>query len=162
MNITTKHVTVASLYAALYATITILETVTVGTLAYGPIQVRVSDALLPLPMIHGVPAAIGLAIGCFIANAYATGNIIDMVFGSIANLVAGVLAAKASKGKPLLASTYAVLAVTLIVGTYLPLLFPIPLWFSYANIFAGEAIAIYLIGYPLLKILQKTYAHTQQ
>ncbi|OYT51231.1 MAG: hypothetical protein B6U76_11320 [Desulfurococcales archaeon ex4484_217_2] len=133
MNITTKHVTVASLYAALYATITILETVTVGTLAYGPIQVRVSDALLPLPMIHGV-----------------------------ANLVAGVLAAKASKGKPLLASTYAVLAVTLIVGTYLPLLFPIPLWFSYANIFAGEAIAIYLIGYPLLKILQKTYARTQQ
>ncbi len=150
-----KPVTIASIYAALYATITILETVTVGTLAYGPIQVRVSDALLPLPMIHGIPAAIGLAIGCFVANAYATGNIIDIVFGSIANLVAGVLAAKASKGKPFLASTYAILAVTLIVGTYLPLLFPIPLWFSYASIFVGEAIAIYLIGYPLLKILQK-------
>ena len=110
-------------------------------------------------MIHGISAAIGLAIGCFIANAYATGNIIDIVFGSIANLVAGVLAAKASKGKPFLASTYAILAVTLIVGTYLPLLFPIPLWFSYTSIFAGEAIAIYLIGYPLLKILQK-HAHT--
>ena len=161
MSITAKNVTVASIYAALYATITILEIATVGTLAYGPVQVRVSDALLPLPMIHGVPAAIGLAVGCFIANAYATGNVIDMVFGSIANLVAGILAAKASKRKPILASTYAVLAVTLIVGTYLPLLFPIPLWFSYASIFAGEAIAIYLIGYPLLKILQKTHAHTQ-
>ncbi|OYT58923.1 MAG: transporter [Desulfurococcales archaeon ex4484_217_1] len=150
-----KAITTASIYAALYATITIAETIIGGTLAYGPVQVRVSDALLPLPMIHGIPAAIGLAIGCAVANAYATGNIIDMVFGSIANLVAGVLAAKISKGKPILACTYSVVAVTLIVGSYLPLLFPIPLWLSYTSILIGESIAIYLIGYPLLRILVK-------
>lgn len=156
MKKTTKSIPLVAIYAALYATITILEALIVGSLAYGPVQVRISDALLPLPMIHGIPAAIGLAIGCFVANAYATGNIIDMIFGSIANLVAGILAAKAARNKPLLASTYAVLSVTLIVGSYLPLIFPIPLWFSYLTIFAGEAIAIYVVGYPLLKVMQKT------
>ncbi|RLG76145.1 MAG: QueT transporter family protein [Thermoprotei archaeon] len=150
-----KAAAITAIYAALYAAITIGETVIGGTLAYGPIQVRISDALLPLPMIHGIPAAIGLALGCAVANAYATGNIIDIVFGSIANLVAGTLAAKASKGRPILASTYAVIAVTLIVGSYLPLLFPIPLWLSYLSILIGESIAIYLIGYPLLKYYKK-------
>ena len=153
-----KRLTVTALYAALYAAITIFEYMVVGPLAYGPIQVRVSDAMLPLPMIHGIPAAVGLSLGCVAANSFITGNPIDVVFGSVANLIAGVLSAKAHRGSIILAATYPVVVVSLIVGSYLPLLFPdFPIYVSVPSVFVGEVIAVYLIGIPLLKTLQKIY-----
>lgn len=154
MNV--RKITIIALYAAFYAGITIFEYMVVGPLAYGPVQVRVSDAMLPLPMIHGIPAAIGLFLGCFIANGFITGNPIDIVLGSFANLLSGVLTAKASRGNVLLAATYPVIVVSLIVGSYLPLLFPdFPIYISVLSVLVGEIIAVYGIGIPLLKALQK-------
>lgn len=152
----TRRVAITSVYAALYAGITVFEYIVVGPLAYGPIQVRVSDALLPLPMLHGVPAVIGLFVGCFIANSIITGNPIDVVFGSLANLISGYLTAKANRGSVLLAATYPVIIVSVIVGSYLPLLFPdFPIFISIPSVFLGEVIAVYVLGVPLLKTLQR-------
>jgi len=151
-----RRLSLIALYAALYAGITISEAITVGVLAYGPIQVRVSDALLPLPMIHGIPAAIGLAIGCVVANIFTTAHPLDITLGSMANLISGILIVKASRGNPILACTYPVIIVSLIVGSYLPLLFPdFPIHISILTVFIGEAIAIYGIGLPLLKLIMR-------
>lgn len=155
-TVNVKSIIITAVYAALYASITVFEYLVAGVLAYGPIQVRVSDAMLPLPMIHGVPAALGLALGCFIANSFITGNPVDVVFGSIANLISGLLVAKASRGSIVLATVYPIIVVSLIVGSYLPLLFPdFPIYLSIPSIFVGEFIAVFVIGLPLLKVLQK-------
>lgn len=151
-------ISITSFFAALYAAVTIVETALGGPLSYGIIQVRVSDALLPLPMIFGLPAAFGLFLGCIVANAYYMLNPLDVLFGSLANLVAGVLSAKLSNNNVLLAATYPVVAVTLIVGSYLPLLIPgVPLWFAYVSVGTGEVIACFIIGIPLLKAAQKAF-----
>jgi uncharacterized membrane protein len=149
-------IAIAALFAALYALITITQTVIVGPLAYGLVQVRVSDALLPLAMIFGIPSAVGLCIGTVVSNSYYFIGPVDIIFGSVANLIAGFLSAKYSKGNPLLAAAYPVVVVTLVVGTYLPelLFIDAPLWLFYISMFVGEFIACMLIGVPLLKAVQ--------
>jgi len=147
-----------ALFASLYASMTIVEAALGGPLAYGPVQVRVADALLPLPMIFGMPAAYGLCLGCIAANAFYMLGPLDVLLGSIANLVAGTLSAKLSGGRPFLAATYPVVVVTLIVGSYLPLFYVgVPLWLIYAGVAAGEAVACYGLGLPLLKVLLRAF-----
>jgi uncharacterized membrane protein len=135
-----------------------LEAALGGPIAYGPIQVRVADALLPLPMIFGMPAAYGLCLGCLAANAFYMLSPLDVVLGSIANLIAGTLSAKLSGGRLLLAATYPVIVITLIVGSYLPLFYAgMPPWLIYAGVAAGEAVACYGLGLPLLKALSRAF-----
>lgn len=149
-------IAVAALFAALYAVITIMETSLGGPLTYGFIQVRLSDSMLPLAMVFGIPSAIGLFLGAVVANAYYALGPLDIIFGSLANLIAGILSAKFSRGNPYLASMYPVVVVTLIVGSYLQLFFEgVPLWLIYGGVLAGELIACFVVGVPLLKIVQR-------
>lgn len=83
----TKYIVNAALIAALYAGLTFLSNV--FSLAYGPLQLRLSEALTILPLF--TPAAIpGLTIGCFISN-IASFNAIDMIFGTAATLAAAII-----------------------------------------------------------------------
>ena len=70
---------------ALYAVLTIL----LAPISYGPIQFRISEALCVLP--YFVPeTAMGLFVGCLLSNIY-TGNIFDIIFGSLATLLAAFI-----------------------------------------------------------------------
>ena len=105
-----------SLIAAVYAGLTYLSNI--FGLAYGPIQLRISEVLTLLPIF--TPAAIpGLTIGCFIAN-IGSFNMLDMVFGSFATLIAAVatylLKEIKFKNIPLLAMLSPVIANALIIG----------------------------------------------
>ena len=155
-------VSIAAIFAALYAIITIAETTLGGPLTYGPIQVRISDALLPLPMIFGLPSAVGLFIGTVVANAYYMLSPLDILFGSIANLIAGILSAKFSRGNVFLAAAYPVLVVTIVIGSYLPLFFVgVPLWLIYGGVIAGEIISCMVVGVPLLKTVQRVLGRSK-
>ena len=149
-------VAVAALFAALYALITIAETAMGGPLTFSFIQVRISDALLPLSMVFGIPSAVGLCLGTVVANSYYMLGPLDIAFGSLANLIAGILSAKFSRGNPLLAALYPVVVVTAIVGSYLQLFFAdVPLWLIYGGIFVGEMVACVALGVPLIKAIQR-------
>ncbi len=76
-----------ALIAAVYAGFTYLSNV--FGLAYGPIQLRVSEMLTLLPVFTSA-AIPGLTIGCFIAN-IGSFNMFDMIFGSFATLIAAVV-----------------------------------------------------------------------
>ena len=77
----------SALIAALYAGLNYLSGI--FGLAYGPIQLRISEVLTVLPAI--TPTAIpGLTIGCFIAN-IGSFNVADMIFGTFATFVAALL-----------------------------------------------------------------------
>ena len=166
--------------AAAYAACTLIALLFLGSLAWGPIQFRVSEALCVLALF--TPAAIpGLTLGCVIANVM---NIVisgagmlgmlDVVFGSLATF-AGALFTWKMRRHPLVALAGPVLANALIVPAYLPLLlqgvgfYTIPFttisldnsWlfmylFGLVTTGVGEAVIMYVLGYPLARSLAKT------
>jgi uncharacterized membrane protein len=79
-------ITQGAAIAALYVVLTLVF----APISFGPVQLRVAEALCILPMF--TPAAIpGLFIGCLIANLLGGGIILDVVFGSLATLIGAVL-----------------------------------------------------------------------
>ena len=79
-----RFITTGAIIAALYATLTMVF----WEISSAGIQFRLSEALCILPAF--TPAAIpGLTIGCAIAN-IAGGTWVDVVFGSLATLLASV------------------------------------------------------------------------
>ncbi len=81
----------AGITAALYAILTIA----VAPLSYGPIQFRFSEALCILPLIFP-ECAIGVTLGCFIANFFGNG-VLDIVLGTFATLLASFFTALCGK-----------------------------------------------------------------
>ncbi|MBR4662223.1 MAG: QueT transporter family protein, partial [Clostridia bacterium] len=79
-----RFITTGAIIAALYAALTMV----LWEISSAGIQFRLSEALCILPAF--TPAAIpGLTIGCAIAN-LAGGTWIDVVFGSMATLLASI------------------------------------------------------------------------
>ena len=166
--------------AAAYAACTLIALLFLGSLAWGPIQFRVSEALCVLALF--TPAAIpGLTLGCVIANVMnivisGTGmlGMLDVVFGSLATF-AGALFTWTMRRHPLVAIAGPVLANALIVPAYLPLLlqgvgfytipfttisldssWPFMYLFGLVTTGVGEAVIMYVLGYPLARSLAKT------
>ena len=75
------------IFAALYFLLTFI----LAPISFLLFQVRVSDALIMLSAVLGLPVVYGVFLGCIFANLFPVGyppNLLDVVFGSIANLVA--------------------------------------------------------------------------
>lgn len=135
-----RSLCMSAVIAALYAALTLL----LAPISYGPIQLRLSEALTLLPML--LPQAVpGLFVGCLIANLY-TGMLTDIIFGSLATLIAAVGTYLLRK-KPLLAAACPVVANAVIVGLTLALSFNLPLLLTMAEVAIGEigAVAIGMI-----------------
>jgi uncharacterized membrane protein len=156
----TKKLSLTAIIAALYATIVIL----LAPISYGPIQLRIADALIPLAALLGLPAVYGVTVGALIANTYWLLSPIDVVLGAIANLVAGYLIYR-YKSQIVLASLAASVVIGLIVGGYLWLFFPppniiglqIPAWLGMMiSITLSSIIAITFMGLTLLKLLESS------
>ena len=141
----------AAVIAAIYATLTLI----LAPFSYGVMQIRVSEALTILP--YFTPAAIpGLFVGCLVANMMSPIGMIDMVLGSGATLIAAVCSYYL-RNRPLLVPLPPVIANGAIIGSmlYYAYAVPMPLIACMLWVAAGELIACYLIGYPLLRILKK-------
>ena len=71
--------------AGTYAALTLVASAL--NLAYGPVQFRFSEALTVLPFLFPGTWP-GLFVGCLIANLLSPYGALDVIFGSIATLVA--------------------------------------------------------------------------
>lgn len=130
---------------ALYAVITIVLMPYTG-------ELRVSEALCLLPFLMP-ESAMGLFIGCLAANLM-TGNIFDIIFGSLATLIAGILTSK-MKTK-VLACLPPVICNAVIVGAVLAYAYGMgSFWFCAAYVGISEAVAVFALGLPLITILEK-------
>ncbi len=58
-------------------------------ISYGPVQVRLAEALCLLP-VFGPEYIAALGLGCFLANMFGYG-LLDAVFGTLATLLAGLV-----------------------------------------------------------------------
>lgn len=174
-----RFVAQAGMTAALYTAATLVALMLLQGLAWGPVQLRVSEALCVMAAL--TPAAVpGLTLGCALANLIAmalngTGalGMLDVVFGGTATLVGALWCWKARE-HPKLALLGPVLANALIVPAYLPLILQgmgyytipfttisidgayLPMYlFGLAATGAGEAVVMYALGLPLLSRLKK-------
>lgn len=154
-----------TMVAALYATLSLA----VAPYAFGSVQIRISEALTVLPLL-GIWPIWALTLGCALTNLIgaASGfNILgywDVLWGTLASLIAAFLTYKTRKiyfkKIPIVALIMPVLINSLIIGAELMLVIgPNNLWgflFYALSVAIGEGISVFVLGYPLFQILNKT------
>ena len=145
----------AALIAALYVVFTLFSAA-LG-LSSNVVQIRISEALCVLPFFSAA-AVPGLTVGCLIANLITTGNILDVIFGTLATLLGAVGARLLRKWKWTV-SLPTIAANTLIIPFVLKYGFMLEdsVLFFAATIFAGEFISAGILGTVLLIALQKRF-----
>lgn len=157
---TTRFITYASLIAALYTALTLIAVIIpgIGTISFGPIQIRFSEALTILPAF--TPAAIpGLFIGCLISNIVGVSlglgaGILDIVFGSLATLLAAYLS-YLLRSKKWLVPLPPVVINAVVIGAILSYVLELPLFGTILSVGAGQVGACYILGMILYFILDK-------
>lgn len=143
----TRFIAEAAIIAALYAALTIL--IPGGS---GQIQVRVSEALTILPFFTSA-AIPGLFIGCLTANIFVGAGLYDILLGSLATLIAAFITWKMPK--KFLVPLPPVIINAIVVAIVLKLTFNLPIPATMGFVAIGEVIACYILGYPLLLLLEK-------
>lgn len=162
----TKYIVQAAVIAALYSTLTILQNTLLPGSASMAVQFRVSEVLTVLALF--TPAAIpGLTIGCVIANISSLSMLgpYDMIFGSIASLVAAVMMYLLRNVRwfslPVLAALMPALANGIIVGFEIEFFF-VEGGFHFGDfliqgglVAIGELAVLIVLGLPLVKLIEK-------
>ena len=122
-------------------------------ISYGPVQLRVAEALTLLPLIFP-EAYVGLAVGCAISNIISLFGVLDIIFGSLITLVAGYLTSKIRN------IWIAPLPPILLNAIFLPLVWILAgsqdmyiLQVLYLTI--SQSIVLYLLGVPMIRYLDK-------
>ena len=150
-----KQIVLTAVFAALYS----VGVVFLAPISFQVFQVRVADAMLPLAMLFGWPAVVGLSLGAFVANVFGGLGPVDMVGGALANFIATYAAWRivTSRGRRwmLVGVGVEIVVVTLVVGTYLSYLLAIPITISWLGILLGSLTAIGALGSILLYTLSR-------
>jgi len=164
MKINTRKLVTAAIIGALYAVLTMV----LSPISYGPIQMRVSEVLCILP--YFLPyTAWGLFFGCVVANLISAAGILDVVFGSLATLLACLcMAAIGRKNSESLkrkafACLMPVVWNAIIVGATLTIalagLNPLKEFGAFlvfaGEVGAGELAVMFVIGLPFMNYLPK-------
>ena len=154
-KISVLFVTQAAVIAAMYVVLTFVSS-SMG-LASGEIQIRLSEMLVILPAF--TPAAIpGLFLGCLLSNLLTGCTVIDIVFGSLATLVAALLSYQLRNHKyPLLVTVPPVVANMIVVPFILKFSYgvPLPIPVMMATVGIGEVISCMVLGSVLYFALDK-------
>ena len=153
MSMTVRELVRGAIIAAIYALLTIF----LAPISSGLIQCRVSEALCVLPFFT-FSAVPGLFIGCLLANLLTGAPAYDVVFGSLATLAAAYTTYRMRKIAPkYLAPLPSVVINALVVGALLVYVYDVGVnyWVAAGYVAVGQAIACFVIGLPLLSLLQK-------
>lgn len=144
--------TQAAMIAALYVVFTLIAAA-LG-LSSMQVQIRFSEALTILP--YFTPSAIpGVFIGCLLSNILAGGALLDIIFGSLATLIAAVGTYLLRRQK-WLAPIPPIVANTLVVPFVIKAAYGIgPVWLSFITVGAGELLSAGVLGMLLLLVLEK-------
>lgn len=150
---TTKNMTVVAMIAAIYVLLTYLF----APLSFNYIQFRVSEVLTVLPFFTRL-AIPGLFIGTIISNLLSPAGIYDVIFGSLATLLAAYLTSlmKNRYLAPLPPVIINAVIIGILLGSIGGLPVSIPWLILYVGI--GELGVCYLLGLPFIFLLER-YRH---
>ena len=146
-KITPQQIARIGFIAGLYVTFTFL----LSAISFGPIQVRIAEALTLLPILY--PEAIpALFLGCLLANLLGPFGVVDIIFGSLTTLIAAFLTYYFRRS--IFAYLSPIICNAFIVSLYLYIFFRIPYWPTVLTIGLGESVAVLALGLPLLHLLK--------
>lgn len=150
MNYKVKSLVKAGIIAALYVVLVVVFSYS----SFGPVQFRIAEMLTILPLF--TPAAIpGLFIGCLLANVLGGAVFLDVVFGSLATLIAAYMSYMLRK-KEWLVPVPPVLINAVVVGIILKFVYAeaASVWVLMGSVFLGQMVSAYGLGMILIKALK--------
>lgn len=141
--------------AAVIAALYVVVTYSIAPFSSGLFQLRLSEAFTVLPALTSA-AIPGLFVGCLLGNLLVGATLPDIIFGSLTTLVAAFISYKL-RGNKWLVPLPPVVLNAIVVGYMLVNIYavPVPLYVAMAWVAAGQFVACYIIGLPLLSILEK-------
>ena len=154
------NIALTAAITAIYAVLTL----SLGFISYGPIQFRISEILMFLPLL-GKEYIIGLTMGCFIANIAGGLGLADMIFGTLATLISCILVyytpkfIKNEKLSLFVASLWPTIVNALIIGWELYKFFGLPFALSAFQVGFGEFVVITIVGLPVFKMVNNKYGN---
>lgn len=155
-KLTVRDLTLAALVAALYAVMGYFGNI--FGLTFGAVQIRFAEALTVLPFLFPATAP-GLVVGCLLTNLLSPYGPVDVIFGTLATAIAAWLTLKMPR--------WYLAAIPPIVVNMV-ILCPMWAWaevgslngafwaacgFNAVTFVIGEAIACYVLGTLLLRLL---------
>lgn len=151
INKKSLFLTEAAVIAAIYTVLVLIFQLS----SFGPVQFRVAEALTVLP--YFTPAAIpGVTIGCFLSAVLSGADILDMIFGSLATLIAAIISYKLRRYKYLVPIP-PIIANALVVPWILKYAYfaanPVPVMMLTVGL--GELFAAGVLGTIILLALEK-------
>ena len=143
------------IFQALIGAIYVVLVLVLIPISYGGVQFRVAEALLVL-IFFSRKNTIGILVGTFVANLFSPDGfgIIDAIFGTLASGLALFLMSIFRK-KVSLALIFPVLINAVYVAILLNVMLDLPLWINMLTVGLGEAVVVYLLGFPLFVTLNK-------
>lgn len=167
MKNTTRKLAISAAVGAAYAVATMLT----APISYGPLQLRISEVLNVFPFFLPFTSW-GLFVGCMIANLISSGGLLDIVFGSLATMLAALCMAVIGRGgdrtswlRCIFACAMPVLWNGITVGAVLALststsilLFGAMFAVCSLEVAAGEAVVMFCLALPLMRYLPKNRA----
>ncbi|HLR34853.1 MAG TPA: QueT transporter family protein [Tissierellales bacterium] len=152
----TKYLTKASMIAGIYIVLVLVQ-IPLGELAFGPIQLRLAEGLVLLPLVEGA-AVPGVFIGCLVSNAilasYSGFGLIDILGGSLVTLLAAYLTSKMSN--KILGILPPVILNGFIVSIWVSFFTKMPYWYTVLGIGVGELASVAIFGSIILHVYEKT------
>lgn len=155
-----RKLALAAVVAAMYAAMSYFGSI--FGLTFGPVQFRFAEALTVLPFLFP-ETAWGLFVGCILTNLISMYGPVDIVFGSLATLIAGLWTARCKSRwtapiPPIVCNGLIVSAVIAYAEAGISKAF-IPAWgYNILTVTASEAAVCYLIGTFLITALEKSGA----
>lgn len=164
-----RKIAVSGVIAALYVALTLAF----QPISFYAIQFRISEALMLLPLLFP-ESWIGLTVGCLLANLFGGGVPLDIIFGTLASMLAVLIVAqmgKLSKEKAVkfLSPLPVIILNGVIVGVVITFCYPGEGFFELSDaaqigtmflnmltVAIGETAVCYVLGVPLLFTLSKT------
>lgn len=147
-NLSTKRLAKLAVVSAIYVALTL----SLSFMAYGNIQFRIAEALMLL-CFYKKDYGISLILGCLIVNLFSPMGLVDVVFGTVATVVAVALIYISPN--IYIASLMPVVSNAIIVGAEIWWAFDMPFAISALEVAAGEFVCVSILGVVLFKVLEK-------
>ncbi len=150
-----KKIAFVAMYAALYAALVVV----LGAISYGPVNLRIADAMLAVVPLIGFAGVLGHTLGVFVANIFSTVGVIDLlntIPSFVMSFVVYYVYKRTQNDYSILATCIAyslVLGTT--VGWMLSAVYGLPLLATIVYVMIGNIIVTTVIGWPIFKILKK-------
>lgn len=136
---------------AMIACVYVVLTLAIEPLAYGAIQMRLSEILVFLAFYNKkyIP---GLVIGCFIANLFSPLGVWDICFGTFATVLACIVMYRLKN--VYLGAIAGSIINGVLVGIELTIVFHDPFLVNFFYVFIGE-LAVLIIGAIIFQLLER-------